>query len=485
MPPPPSRNAWGRQSASTSASEFYSLSTTGHSSVSNSIADLSLQDDSETASQRLELAELDAAADEHIKEFNSLTLEDKEMMLNDMFQGIKKFDIEWTLKKYDGDLTKCIEDLLNQTFLQESGEHHKGIDGFSGNAPGADKVGKKRRRKKKKNGSETAQPETEVQKSHKDWSPRTASVWETNRRNVELIGRLTGVGEEEAYQIYRKNNSSVSSSLKDIIKQHAGAAEAIDDEAFNKTHSLMEFFSEIPFEHLVAIVTFSSKTGFAPEEFCEAYLSRRVVRRPSAPNIKLKYQSTKELLGEWNDVPSRKRPGSRDSDKTKTDYVASYAATAETGNHLAALRNENFSKASAAYRKARSDPLMGGAAAYYAQEGRNNHAQIKKMSSAAADQLVARQSNSKELDLHGVNVIDAVRIARERVTAWWVRMDKEPGASHSGFKIITGKGTHSANGVAKIRNAVGRMLIKEGWRAEIGSGAIVVRGTTGVKRGMS
>ena len=125
---------------------------------------------------------------------------------------------------------------------------------------------------------------------------------------------------------------------------------------------------------------------------------------------------------------------------------------------------------------------MGGAAAYYAEEGRNYHARAKNLSSAAADALVARQSNSKELDLHGVNVVDAVRIAREKVTDWWVRLDKAPGASHGGYKIITGRGNNSVNGVANIRNAVGRMLIKEGWKADIGSGAIVVRGTTGVKR---
>lgn len=481
MPPPAARSA-SRGQCSTVESEFYSLSTTEHSSVTNSVANLSLVDDEETTSQRLEYTERNAEADAHIAELDTMTTEDKEAMLIEMFRGLKKFDIEWTLKKYDGDFGRCVEELLNQTFLEETGGRHKGIEGFSGSS---NKTAQKKANRRGRNGRSTMGTETS-EDTIREWSDAfnnpavstPSSVWEARQRDLETITKFTGVDQGYAIKLYKRNGDSVAASLNEIINEHTGLPESMEERVFDEVSRLLTVFPEIEFDRLVAIQAICAKTTASPDAFCEALLARPPSRRPSPPNIKVHYKPTRELIDQWNDVPARKRPATTG----KSDYVSSYAAAAHAGDALIARRNENFSKAGAAYRKARSDPLMGGAAAYYAEEGRNYHARAKNLSSAAADALVARQSNSKELDLHGVNVVDAVRIAREKVTDWWVRLDKAPGASHGGYKIITGRGNNSVNGVANIRNAVGRMLIKEGWKADIGSGAIVVRGTTGVKR---
>jgi hypothetical protein len=126
---------------------------------------------------------------------------------------------------------------------------------------------------------------------------------------------------------------------------------------------------------------------------------------------------------------------------------------------------------------------MGGAAAYYSSLGHSYNAAAQAASSNAADALVASQSSATMLDLHGVNVKDAVRIAREGVTAWWARVGggREAGGgggggTHTGYRIVTGKGMHSVGGKAKIGPAVGRMLIREGWRVQVGSGVLLVTG---------
>lgn len=128
---------------------------------------------------------------------------------------------------------------------------------------------------------------------------------------------------------------------------------------------------------------------------------------------------------------------------------------------------------------------MAGAAAYYAEAGRNYNGLAKAASSAAADELVARQSDAGQLDLHGVNVKDALRISRERVTNWWHEKQKIEGRGGNrgvgGYRIITGVGHHSEGGRGKLGPAVGKMLIREGWKVEVGSGVLVVRGVV-VKR---
>ena len=56
--------------------------------------------------------------------------------------------------------------------------------------------------------------------------------------------------------------------------------------------------------------------------------------------------------------------------------------------------------------------------------------------------------------------------------------DEEGGA----FRIVTGVGRHSAGGRGRLGPAVGGMLVREGWRVEVGEGVLVVRGRVRVRR---
>jgi hypothetical protein len=98
---------------------------------------------------------------------------------------------------------------------------------------------------------------------------------------------------------------------------------------------------------------------------------------------------------------------------------------------------------------------------------------------------VARQSSPYDLDLHGVTVANAVRIARERVQAWWDGLGDQKYVrgggrnSHGGFNIVCGVGHHSLDRKSHIGPAVWNMLLKEGWRVELNRGSMLV---TGVNR---
>ena len=126
---------------------------------------------------------------------------------------------------------------------------------------------------------------------------------------------------------------------------------------------------------------------------------------------------------------------------------------------------------------------MGGAAAYYSQLGRDLSALSFGATADAADSLAARQSSATQLDLHGIDVLNGVRIAQERVESWWCslgenRVNGRAGAEDrgAGFRIVVGAGSHSVGGKGKLGPAVSKMLKSEGWRIEPAGAVIVVKG---------
>ena len=72
------------------------------------------------------------------------------------------------------------------------------------------------------------------------------------------------------------------------------------------------------------------------------------------------------------------------------------------------------------------------------------------------------------------------RYTRAKVQAWWddvaewARKGKVQG--NGGLKVVTGVGRHSAGGRSKLGPAVGAMLVREGWKVEVGDGVVIVRG---------
>lgn len=450
-----------------SSSERHSPSDTDYTSLTQSVHALSINElDDEIATQSTDSLEREAQTDEHIARLQPLEPEAKERILIEAFPGLKEFDIRWTLKKYTGDIELAMEDLLNQTFLEETGGRHRGVDGFS--EGGGTSTPSIKKRKKNKNRSQAAG------ENNSGLASPIPSAWETRSNGVGLIAKLCGVEPSQAAALYERYKGHVPAVLNSILEEYADVPMDYTQEALDELTTLTNNFPSIELERLATILLICENADSSPAEFCNALLPPKRNEEPSPPpSIRLNYKLKPKDTDAWAEVSSKPRSSASRIPTSTLSY-------ADAGQGYRALRNENFDKASAAYRKARSDPLMGGVAAYYAQEGRDYNVKAKSAVAATADRLVAQQSSSKHLDLHGISVVDAVRIAREAVTAWWHRVDKT--GSHAGFTIITGKGTHSEDGVARIRNAVGRMLIREGWKVDIGSGSILVRGTTGIKK---
>ncbi|KAJ9132174.1 hypothetical protein NKR23_g11384 [Pleurostoma richardsiae] len=140
--------------------------------------------------------------------------------------------------------------------------------------------------------------------------------------------------------------------------------------------------------------------------------------------------------------------------------------------------SQSFIDAHQAWRRGKSDALYRPVAGILAERGREQAARARAIESETYDALVDEQSSPTHIDLHGVTVADGVRIALERTKLWWVGLGEErtKRAREEGFTIVTGLGTHSSNGVSRLRQEVGAALKREGWRVRTETGQFVVTG---------
>lgn len=403
-----------------------------------------------------------------------LSINEKAAVLQKMFPVIKAFDIDFTLKRSGGRFGSAVEDLLNQAFFEEERLNsrmppiQKGIDGFAESTQEAQARGRRARGKRKKQHRRTSStPAPDSVSSAGDPSPQ--SRWDRAREDIEFIAQRVYVPRQTITSTYHKSGASLPSTITALCSTEESAisnpylnsasASAIDTSA----RDLSQRFLNVSQDKLERLIRITYPSTASADELVRVLDSTH----SSVP--------ASQIMPQYSPRPATPpSPTSRNLDSSSTLPVAMVA-------NLATVRSTAFSQASAAYRKSKSKPLMAGAAGYYSSVGRDAVAEITRHEAAAADALVFRQSRAGEVDLHGTNVKNAVRIARSEVQNWWdkgaaewARQGKVPG--NDGIRIVTGIGRHSEGGRSKIGPAVGAMLVREGWRVEVGEGTILVRG---------
>jgi hypothetical protein len=395
----------------------------------------------------------------YTSQLDDLGEEEKETALMGIFPTLKPFDVKWTLKKYKGNASLAIDELMNESFLEENGIRHKGIDAFS-ESDILQRPHKGKAKGKKKKGRMT---EDDFTGSVLD-SP-VQSKWETGRQEVDFIANKIEMPIQQVSSMYHNSGGSVRATIVAIIEAHKALNIEDDDPIIQiNAFELRQDFPSIPTPDLEALAQLTHPSIANARELAKSLSSRR---QSSKTPIQIELRHAPLNLNP--------EPTTSASTKPKPNLPLDPVSANTIASTYTYARNAAFTQASAYYRKGKSDHLMGGAAAYYSQEGRSFHALAKSAESDAADALVASQSTRDYLDLHGVSVKDAVRISRERVTAWW-----HEGGVGGRYRIVTGVGNHSQGGKGKLGPAVGKMLMREGWKVEVASGNLYARGV--VKR---
>ncbi|KAH7346378.1 hypothetical protein BKA65DRAFT_275380 [Rhexocercosporidium sp. MPI-PUGE-AT-0058] len=394
-------------------------------------------------------------------ELDSLDQAGKEEALISIFPALKPFDIKWTLKKCKGDAGLAIDELMTQAFLEESGTRHRGIEAFSEN-DAAPRQRKGKRKKKKGTARNTSNPGTPPSPAE---SP-VESKWDTSRQDIDFISDKTSIPVQQVTSIYHKNGGTSRGTIAAIVKAHAEMQIYEDDPVVQiNAYELHQEFPSISTADLEILLHITNPSLPDARELAKALATPVNNKNPIQLDIR---HAPIQLDPEPK--PKPKLLNTVYPDGPPHDF----ASSAETAAHYSESRNTAFAQASAAYRKGKSNPLMGGAAAYYSDVGRTYDVKAKAAASRAADALAASQSTKLELDLHGMSVKDAVRISREQVTRWWHEWGDESvdgrRAAILQYKIVTGAGNHSSGG-GKLGPAVAKMLMSEGWRIQVGNGS--------------
>lgn len=398
----------------------------------------------------------------------------KIVLLKEMFPEAKDFDINYTLKKAGNDFGKAVEELLNQVFLAEEASTgggqvlKRGIDGFSEPSIGARGRRMKGRKKKllRRTSSTSGIPADKTCES-----PSPLSRWDRAKEDIDFIAQRTYIPPPIIASTYHKNGASLPVTIAALCTSKDPDSPwnpliSTTPSSVLDAHTAeigLDFPSLVYSQHSALIRLTHPSTASAHE------LARAIVSGSSL-------SSSSKIIPQY--LP---RPPSPPSPASYTISSTTYLPLpAPTAAALAATRSKAFTQAQSAYRKSKSNHLMGGAASYYSSIGRDSSAYLRQHEATAADALVASQSRAGEIDLHGANVRDAVRIAKERVDGWWEDGGRERARAGKvmggGLRFVTGQGRHSEGGKGKLGPAVASMLLRNGWKVEIGQGTIDVVG---------
>lgn len=402
-----------------------------------------------------------------------------------MGKQVSRYTVQHTLRKCNGNWHKAVDELLSQIYMHEAensdGEGKlavKGIDAFA--EENTIRHGRKGKGKKKGIKSIDSRRSSSLPTTPVDSGPTAANAWQRGGRDIDFIASRTGEPSATVATIYHKSGASRSKTISSILKSHLSdgtAALAENPEKAVAAHDLGQEFPSMDLQYVASLINLTYPDKVLAHELAEALTTRpapeggiRIIPAYVRPNVEDEDAGFIQV--------ARRKP-----DSSGHFYSPGAPDARERASNYAAARSAALAQAYAAHRKAKSDRLMAGAAAYYGQVSRDLYALSSGASAAAADQIVAGQSDSTQLDLHGVDVLNAVRIAQERVEQWWNglgenSMNGRIGASQrqSGYTIVVGLGRHSEGGRSKLGPAVRKMLNEQGWKNDFTGAVITVQG---------
>lgn len=406
----------------------------------------------------------------------------KEQLLAETFPSLRPQLVAYTLKKCNDDFSKAADELLNHVYFEdarsspseEAAPSAKGIEGFF---EGHHVPQKSKKVKNKKKQKVSLYDMNSANSSGTDLSgAATLNRWQNSSRDVEFITARTKLPHKVVSSLYHEKSASLSATILAFVNKDMRAQQGKEQEAgrVQDAIDINAAFPSIGLDQTLALVRLADDNS--PDKARD--LAKALTEQPASAtggkgglHIDFKYAPF--------------NPDDDDDDEPREHQIPSLAPSLRphTTASLGQKRNDLFNSASTAYKKG---GLTRAAAGYYAQEARNHSEHQKISSQADADYLVASQSSSTILDLHGVTVADATRIAKQKTQAWWNSLGEQRIADYGGarggvgeYRIVVGLGRHSADGRGRLGPAVVRALVKEGWKVEAGSGEVVV---TGVNR---
>ncbi|EXJ72808.1 uncharacterized protein A1O5_03956 [Cladophialophora psammophila CBS 110553] len=408
-------------------------------------------------------------------DLDNSSIEKKTAWLQHVFPDIPKRELASVLESHGGSLDKAVDDLLNLSFLNQGLEEGpeevpvlKGVDGFA-----EDVLPQRKGRKKRKPRTNESSRASSASSSPYESECVSTNVWATMSEDVGFICSRTKLQPQVVRSIYHSNGARLASTIRALAITEGMAYTQLSDVDPILDLQIAEFqsqFEHVPKSQMYGLLSLARNIPSAAQELLQAMSVFENAQNPGKLHDAAQYAPL--------DLTENRAP---DRTSTATSAMAKPPYQASAASFRIAA-SQSFDQAGAAYKRSKSDRLYGGVAAHYSEIGRERIRAAKEAKAAEADLLVAEQSSPTVLDLHGVTVQDAVRIGSMKTQSWWDGLGDAKyasgggGPARVGFKIVTGVGTHSKNHAPRIGPAVSKMLMREGWKVEIGHGELLVTG---------
>ncbi|KAB2580798.1 Smr domain-containing protein [Lasiodiplodia theobromae] len=417
----------------------------------------------------------------------NLDMSAKEAQLIETFPTLSAATVAFVFKKNKGDFEKCTDELLNHVLFEEmdgqDGEEkilRKGIDTFAA-ADVAAPRGRKAKAKRKNKKANYMNLDEYARSSSEPAAP-SPNKWKTISDDVDFIATKVNVSYKTVKSSYHKCGGSVAATITALMESDFETnKKSLEEENDITVQNVLDLTNEFRLElqQAHALIRLTHPSSAAAHELAKALTRPSNASSPTSPGGV--GSSSIQIVPHY--APLNIPDPDEDDDLLHAAASPVSPSSSQSAAALGFARHTAFTKASEYHRKGKSDPLMKAAAGYYGQLGRDSHRAYQTAAAAEADALVAAQSSPAQLDLHGVSVSDAKRIARQRVAEWWAALGEDRIRGYAGakgrateYRIVTGVGRHSDGGKAKIGPAVMKMLVAEGWKIEVGSGFLTVSG---------
>lgn len=399
----------------------------------------------------------------------------KEQLLAETFPSLRPQLVAYTLKKCNDDFSKAADELLNHVYFEdartspseETAPVAKGVEAFfeGHHVPQKSKKGKGKKKQKVSlyNMSSANSSGTDLSGS------ATPNRWQNSSRDVEFITGRTKLPHKVVSSLYHEKSASLSATILAFVNKDMRAHQGKEPDAglVQDAMDINEAFPSIGLDQTLALVRLADGSPDKARDLAKALTKQPASATGGRGGIQLDFKYA---------------PVNLDDDEPRERQLPSLAPSIRphTTASLGQKRSDLYQNAQSAYKKG---GLTRAAAGYYAQEARDTgiHHQVSRQ--ADADYLVASQSSSTILDLHGVTVADATRIAKQKTQIWWNSLGEQRIAEYGGarggvgeYRIVVGLGRHSADGRGRLGPAVVRALVKDGWKVEAGSGEVIVTG---------
>ena len=410
------------------------------------------------------------------KALESSTKEEQQQWLRNLFPSLDNTHIQDVLNG-SSSLEQVVDELLNFSFLKDDGDDidtvqraaPKGIDGFAEELRTPQRKGRSKRKNRTNDSSRASSTGSFISET-----PESSNVWTAAADDIEFVCSRSALQPHTVRSVYHAQGARLAPTIRNLANKEGAAwfkLDPVDSILQMQVAEVKTDFEYVPDAQVYGLLTLARNIPSAARELLEAMTT--VSESETVGRIQAQYVPP-DL------TPRNQQPESAPSDGWAT--AISGGNTRQLASVHGTAASTAFSQASSAYRKSKSDHLMGGAAAYYASVGHENLKTAKRLQAAAANNHVAAQSSSSVLDLHGVSVADATRIASDRTQNWWDKLGDAKyapgggGPARLGFRIVTGIGSHSKNHAPRIGPAVTKMLVREGWKVEVGHGELLVIG---------